>query len=79
METSFACGSMVRFLCFCTNMLYFVQQVCEQELESSALPEPALSVVEWGVIPRQTQDRLIHVSIGRFAVFTHFKTGSVFV
>jgi hypothetical protein len=41
-------------------------------MESSALPEPALSVVEWGDILRQTRDRRIHVSIGRFAVFAHF-------
>jgi hypothetical protein len=38
----------------------------------SARPEPALSVVEWGDIRRQTRDRLIHVSIGRFALFAHF-------
>ncbi len=25
-----------------------------------------------GNIPRQTRDRLLHVSIGRFAVFAHF-------
>jgi hypothetical protein len=37
----------------------------------SALPEPALSVVEWGDIPRQTRDRLIHISSGRFAGFAH--------
>jgi hypothetical protein len=45
---------------------------CEKDRESSALPEPALSVVEWGDISRQTRDRLLHVSIGRFAVFAHF-------
>jgi hypothetical protein len=38
-------------------------------MESSVLPEPALSVVEWGDIPHQTQDRLIHGSIGHFAGF----------
>jgi hypothetical protein len=40
-------------------------------MESSALPVPALSVVEWGDIPRQTRDRLLHVSSGRFAGFAH--------
>jgi hypothetical protein len=40
-------------------------------MESSALPEPALSVVEWGAIPRQTRDRLLHASSGRFALFAH--------
>jgi hypothetical protein len=41
-------------------------------MESSALPEPALSVVEWGDIPRQMWDRLLHASMGRFAGFVHF-------
>jgi hypothetical protein len=40
-------------------------------MESSALPEPALSVVEWGDSSRQTWDRLIHVSIVSFALFAH--------
>jgi hypothetical protein len=31
---------------------------CEQDLLASALPEPALSVVEWGDIPHQMQDHL---------------------
>jgi hypothetical protein len=44
---------------------------CEKEMEFSALPVPALSVVEWGDIPRQTRDRLLHVSSGRFAGFAH--------
>jgi hypothetical protein len=38
---------------------------------SSALPEPALSVVEWGNIPRHMRDRLIHGSTGSFTVFAH--------
>jgi hypothetical protein len=41
-------------------------------MESSALPEPALSVVEWGDILDRTRDRQIHISIGRFAGFVHF-------
>jgi hypothetical protein len=40
-------------------------------METSALPEPALSVVEWGDICHQTRDRLMHGSIGRFAGFAH--------
>jgi hypothetical protein len=39
---------------------------------SSALPEPALSVVEWGDISHQTRDGLMHGSIGHFAGFAHF-------
>jgi hypothetical protein len=39
---------------------------------SSTLPEPALSVVEWGDIRHQTRNCLMHVSIGRFAGFAHF-------
>jgi hypothetical protein len=38
---------------------------------SSTLPEPALSVVEWGDIRHQTRDRLLHASMGRLAVFAH--------
>jgi hypothetical protein len=41
-------------------------------MSQSALPEPALSVVEWGDIPRQRWDRLIHGSSGRFAGFARF-------
>jgi hypothetical protein len=48
-----------------------VQHFCAKDLVTSALPEPALSVVEWGDIPRQTQDRRIHSSIGCFADFAH--------
>jgi hypothetical protein len=66
----FACGSMVLFFFF-TKKLLSKQLFCKKELESSALPEPALSVVEWGDIPHQTRDRLLHVSSGRFAVFAH--------
>jgi hypothetical protein len=40
-------------------------------MSHSTLPEPALSVVEWGDIPRRMRDRLIHVSTGRFALFAH--------
>jgi hypothetical protein len=40
-------------------------------MKSSALPEPALSIVEWGDILRKIRDCLIHGSIGRFAVFAH--------
>jgi hypothetical protein len=40
-------------------------------LASSVRPEPALSVVEWGDIPRKTRNRLLHVSSGCFAVFAH--------
>jgi hypothetical protein len=45
--------------------------VHQTTMVSSALPEPALSVVEWGDIPRQTRDRLMHGSTSRFAVFAH--------
>jgi hypothetical protein len=41
-------------------------------MSHSALPEPALSVVEWGDTRYQTRDRLMQVSIDRFAVFAHF-------
>jgi hypothetical protein len=65
----FACGSMVLFSfsqkC-CTACKCFVKK-----METSALPEPALSVVEWGDICHQTRDRLMHGSIGRFAGFAH--------
>jgi hypothetical protein len=44
---------------------------CAKELLASALPEPALSVVEWGDNPHQTRDRLIPISSGRFALFAH--------
>jgi hypothetical protein len=44
---------------------------CEKDRVSSALLEPALSVVEWGDIPHQTRERLLHGSIGRFAGFAH--------
>jgi hypothetical protein len=59
------------FCFFFTKMLHEMQHFCEKEMESSALPEPALSVVEWGDIPRQTRNRRIPVSIGRFAGFAH--------
>jgi hypothetical protein len=58
-KVSFACGSMVRSFSFM------------QKKVSSALPEPALSVVEWGDICHQIRDRLMHVSSGRFAGFAH--------
>jgi hypothetical protein len=44
---------------------------CAKDRESSVLPEPALSVVEWGDIPRKTRNRLIPISSGRFAGFAH--------
>jgi hypothetical protein len=40
-------------------------------MSHSTLPEPALSVVEWGDIRHQVRDRLLHAGIGRFAVFAH--------
>jgi hypothetical protein len=43
----------------------------EKDQVSSALPEPALSVVEWGDIPRQTRDRRIHNSTSRFVLSAH--------
>jgi hypothetical protein len=57
---------------FFTNILHVVQNVREKDMGSSALPVPALSVVEWGDIPRQTRERLIHGSIGCFTCFAHF-------
>jgi hypothetical protein len=44
---------------------------CEKDRESSTLPEPALSVVEWGDIRHQTRNRLMRGSIGRFVGFAH--------
>jgi hypothetical protein len=44
---------------------------CEKDRESSTLPEPALSVVEWGDIPCHMRDRRISLSSGRFAGFVH--------
>jgi hypothetical protein len=34
---------------------------CEKDLVSSALPEPALSVVEWGEISFRVRDRVTPV------------------
>jgi hypothetical protein len=71
MEVRFACGSVVRSFSFSQNFARCAK-FCEKDRGSSALPEPALSVVEWGDIPHNTQDRRIHAGIGRFAVFAHF-------
>jgi hypothetical protein len=65
---------MVLFLSF-SQKNSLCEFFCEKDRESSALPEPALSVVEWGAIPRQTRDRLIQVSSGRFAGFAYFAVG----
>ncbi len=59
------------FFIFSTKNVHKVNIFCGKDLVSSALPEPALSVVEWGDIPHQTREHLIHGSIGRFAVFAH--------
>jgi hypothetical protein len=70
LKADFACGSMVLFSFsqkICTLCKFFVKK-----MRSSALPEPALSVVEWGDIRHQVRDRLIHGSSGRFAFFAHF-------
>jgi hypothetical protein len=40
-------------------------------MSDSALPEPALSVVEWGDIRRQMRERLMHGRTARFAFFAH--------
>jgi hypothetical protein len=70
MEVCFACGSMV--LCLsCSQKNSRCEFFCEQDREPSTLPEPALSVVEWGDIRHQTRNRLMHGSIGRFAGFAH--------
>jgi hypothetical protein len=61
---------MVRF--FLVHKKTRCEFFCEQDLISSALPEPALSVVEWGDIPCHMRDRLISLSIGRFTGFVHF-------
>jgi hypothetical protein len=66
----FACGSMVLLFSFSQKNPQR-EFFCEKDLVISALPEPALSVVEWGDIPRQTRDRLIHSSTGSFAGFVH--------
>jgi hypothetical protein len=52
-----------RFIFF-TKILHKVQNFCEKEWKSSALPE--------AISPVKIRDRLPHVSIGRFAVFAHF-------
>jgi hypothetical protein len=44
---------------FCTLCKIFVKRI-----GSSTLPE--------AISPVKTRDRLLHASIGRFAVFTHF-------
>jgi hypothetical protein len=58
----FACGSMVLFYLFsqkiCTMCKFFVKK--------DGIFRPA-----GGDIPHQTRDRLIHGSIGRYAVFAH--------
>jgi len=62
MEARFACGSMVRFFLFlqkCCTM-------CNIFVKKAGFFRPAR-----GDIPRQTWDRLIHVSIGCFARFAH--------
>jgi len=63
MKARFACGSMVLLLFFFTNIWPGEPNVREK----NGLFRPA-----GGDIPRQTRDRLLHVSIGRFAVFAHF-------
>jgi hypothetical protein len=50
MEARFACGSMVLLFSFAqknSQREFF----CAKDLVTSALPEPALSVVEWGDLP----------------------------
>jgi hypothetical protein len=52
-KTRFACGSMVHVFSVAqknSQREFF----CATDRACSALPEPALSVVEWGDIPRQT-------------------------
>ncbi len=62
MEARFTCGSMVLVFSFsqkcCTTCNIFVKK--------HGIFRPA-----GGDIPRQVRDRLIHGSIGRFAVFAH--------
>ncbi len=61
MEARFACGSMVLFSFLqknYTSCKFFVKKECSFRRAG-------------GGIRHQTRDRLIHVSIGRFAVFAH--------
>jgi hypothetical protein len=59
------------FFIFFTKNFHKVKIFCEKDQVSSALPEPALSVVEWGDIPPNAVC-LIPISTGRFAFFAHF-------
>jgi hypothetical protein len=70
MNGRIACGSMVLFLSF-SQKNSLCEFFCEKDRESSTLPEPALSVVEWGDIPCHMRDRRISLSSGRFAGFVH--------
>jgi hypothetical protein len=70
MNGRIACGSMVLFLSFSQKNSQS-EFFCEKDRESSTLPEPALSVVEWGDIPCHMRDRRISLSSGRFAGFVH--------
>jgi hypothetical protein len=66
----FACGSVVLLFLFPKTFAHSAN-VLGTKIGSSALPEPALSVVEWDAIRHQTRDRLMHISSGRFAGFAH--------
>jgi hypothetical protein len=52
-KTRFACGSMVHVFSVAQKNSR-CEFFCATDRACSALPEPALSVVEWGDIPRQT-------------------------
>jgi hypothetical protein len=60
------------FFIFFTKNFHFVKIFCEKDQVSSALPEPALSVVEWGDIPAKCgmPDTYQHWS---FRVFRSFR------
>jgi len=61
-NAGFACGSVVLFFSFSQKNSH-----CDFFVKKHGICHPA-----GGAIPRQTRDRLMHISIGRFAVFAHF-------
>ncbi len=63
MEARFVSGSMVRDPSFSQKICI----LCKFSVKKTGIFRPG-----GGDNPRQTRDRLIHVSIGRFTGFAHF-------
>ncbi len=79
MEARSACGNMVLFVSFSEKAWCFRPAGGDIPLRCShfMVGTRFCASAESGDIPRQTRERLIHGSIGRFALFAHFAAFAV--